>query len=104
MMKATARKYGRVYKPRIYHSVESPPGRFMTGYDRVSERDFATRVEAVASAEEARQKSLEKWVADNQALRERRAANEQAKTAVKEEEHRIALEQGGFPPWHGGWK
>jgi hypothetical protein len=76
-VKATARKYGGVYKPRIYHSVEDSPGRFITGYDDPVSGDFATRVEAVACAGEAYQKSFGKLAVDYQALRERQAAEQE---------------------------
>jgi hypothetical protein len=89
MTKATAMKRRGGYLAAIY--IKDDDG--FRGYDQFRGRFYATPAEAVAGAEEVLHKRLEKLVADCQALRERRAANEQVMAAAKEEEQRLALEQ-----------
>ena len=95
-MKATAHKRGRdprwPYVPTISHITTNLHGyRLPFWFERVG-NPRATHVEAVAFTEEFCHKKLEKLAAAYQARRERLAANEQAMTAVKEEEQRLVLE------------
>jgi len=89
MLKATAMKRRRGYVPAVY--VKDDDG--FRGYDQLRGHFCATPAEAVAVMEARLHKRFEKVVADYQALRERRAANEQVMAAAKEEEQRLALEE-----------